>query len=101
MLQGSMVVYLIESQLLEAIMLIKDSVSLVILIGVWINCLKLKSRNIDLNLQLLDLFKTLTLEFPWRIHSLIDDWDNRLQTTALNFGFKNLDESGDLYIIKI
>ena len=42
-------------------MSIKNSVPLVILVGVRINCLKPKNCNIDLNLQLADLFKKLTL----------------------------------------
>ena len=64
---------LIKAQLLEAIMLIKNSVSLVILVGVRINCLKPKNCPIDLNSQLADLFKDLTLESARRIHSLRDN----------------------------
>ena len=51
------VVSLIKAQLLEAIISIKDSVSLVILVGVRINCVKPKSCNIDLNSQLSDILK--------------------------------------------
>ena len=71
--QGTTVVFLIEAQLLDAIMLIKDSVSLVILVGMQINYVKSKSCSIDLNSQLSDLFKKLTLESLRRIHSLRDN----------------------------
>ena len=71
--QGTTVVFLIEAQLLDAIMLIKDSVSLVILVGMQINYVKSKSYSIDLNSQLSDLFKKLTLESLRRIHSLRDN----------------------------
>ena len=54
-------------------MSIKDTVSLVFLFGARINCLKAKGCNIDLNSQLSDLFKKLTLESPRRIHSLRDN----------------------------
>ena len=43
---------LIEEQLFEAIMSIKDSMSPVILVCVQINCVKAKSCNIDLSLEL-------------------------------------------------
>ena len=52
---------------------------LVILVGVRINCLKSKNCNIDLNLQLADLFKKLTL---------ID-----CEITELNFRYKILGKS--------
>ena len=86
--QGTTVVFLIAAQLLEAIMSIKDFVSLVVLVGVRINCVKPKSCNIDLNSQLSDVFKKLTL-------------DNILRNTASTFECKNLDKSGGLYITKI
>ena len=60
--QGTTAVSLIEAQLLEAIMSIKDSVSLVFLVGVQINCFQPKSCNIDLNSQLVDLFKKVDVE---------------------------------------
>ena len=77
--QGTTVVSLRESQLLEAIMSIKDSVSLVILFGG--NCVKPKSCDVDVNWLLSVLFKRLTLKSPRRIHSLRDNWDNRLRNT--------------------
>ena len=79
--QGTTVVFLIEAQLLEAIMSIKDFVSLVVLVGVRINCVKPKSCNIDLNSQLSDVFKKLTL-------------DNILRNTASTFECKNLTNLG-------
>ena len=90
-----------RSAVLKGITSIKDSASFAILVSVWINSVKPKSCNINLNLQLWDLFKKLTLQSPRRIYSLRNNWDSRLRNTAINFECRNLDKSGGLYITKI